>query len=96
MGLPEAHMILTVTRLRGARPIDRGKLLGAVPDRKKKGRELRSDLGIPQDAFVVMFSGKFSGRKSPIDRRTSRVSKGPPSVVSPRGRRRGTWCDGRV
>jgi glycosyltransferase involved in cell wall biosynthesis len=67
LGLPEAHMMLTVTRLQGALPIDRGKLLGAVPDRKKTRRELRSDLGIPQDAFVVMFSGKFSTRKSPID-----------------------------
>ncbi len=51
----------------GVLPVDRTMLLEAVPDRTRTSRELRGTLGIPQDAFVVLFCGKYVARKRPID-----------------------------
>jgi glycosyltransferase involved in cell wall biosynthesis len=51
----------------GALPVDRGKLLSAVPDREATRRDVRARHGIPPDAFVVLFSGKYIARKRPLD-----------------------------
>lgn len=51
----------------GVLPIDRSGLLKAVPDRKSARRRLREQLGIPLEAFVVMFCGKYVSRKRPLD-----------------------------
>jgi len=52
---------------RGVYPIERGRLLRAVPDRAVTRSALRCSLGIPPDAFVVLFCGKYIERKRPID-----------------------------
>lgn len=51
----------------GSLPIDRTRLLGAVPDPALARRKIREHYGIPQEAFVVMFCGKYSARKRPVD-----------------------------
>jgi glycosyltransferase involved in cell wall biosynthesis len=38
-----------------------------VPDRERARRRLREELRIPADAFVVIFCGKYSPRKCPLD-----------------------------
>jgi glycosyltransferase involved in cell wall biosynthesis len=60
-GLPDERLFP------GAYPIGRSDLLAAVPDRERTRRRLRQELRIPADAFVVMFCGKYSSRKSPLD-----------------------------
>lgn len=60
-GLPDERLFP------GAYPIDGSQLLAAVPDREGTRRRLREELRIPADAFVVMFCGKYSERKSPLD-----------------------------
>jgi glycosyltransferase involved in cell wall biosynthesis len=51
----------------GILPIDLMRLVGSVDDRKMTRQELRLQLGIPADAFVVLFSGKYTARKRPMD-----------------------------
>jgi glycosyltransferase involved in cell wall biosynthesis len=51
----------------GVYPIERRRLLRAVPDRSATRAALRRTLGIPRDAFVVLFCGKYIGRKRPMD-----------------------------
>ncbi|MCU1306532.1 MAG: hypothetical protein JWN45_1227 [Acidobacteriaceae bacterium] len=51
----------------GVYPIERRRLIRAVPDRAMTRVALRSDLGIPTDAFVVLFCGKYIERKRPMD-----------------------------
>lgn len=51
----------------GVYPIERRRLLRAVPDRAAARVALRRALGIPQDAFVVLFCGKYIERKRPQD-----------------------------
>jgi glycosyltransferase involved in cell wall biosynthesis len=51
----------------GVYPIERRRLLQAVPDRPRTRAALRGELGIPTDAFVVLFCGKYIGRKRPMD-----------------------------
>src|SRR5580700_7504923 len=51
----------------GVLPIQRDRLMQAVPDIDKNRRELRYKLGIPADSFVVLFCGKFTPRKRPLD-----------------------------
>jgi glycosyltransferase involved in cell wall biosynthesis len=51
----------------GVLPVDRQMLLKAVPDSAAVRREIRRTLGIPQDAFVVLFCGKYIARKRPGD-----------------------------
>jgi glycosyltransferase involved in cell wall biosynthesis len=51
----------------GVLPIQRDRLIEAVPNIDTNRRELRSKLGIPGDAFVVLFCGKFTPRKRPLD-----------------------------
>jgi glycosyltransferase involved in cell wall biosynthesis len=60
-GLPEERLFP------GALPIDQAQLLRAVPDRARARREVRNRHGLPEDAFVVMFCGKYSARKRPLD-----------------------------
>lgn len=51
----------------GVLPIDRNRLIGAMTDRQQVRRELRKSLGIPDDAFVLMFCGKYVPHKRPLD-----------------------------
>jgi glycosyltransferase involved in cell wall biosynthesis len=51
----------------GVLPVDRQMLLKAVPDPAAVRREMRQILDIPQDAFVVLFCGKYISRKRPGD-----------------------------
>jgi glycosyltransferase involved in cell wall biosynthesis len=51
----------------GVYPIERRRLLKAVPDRAATRAALRHALGIPLDAFVVLFCGKYIERKRPMD-----------------------------
>src|SRR5258708_711195 len=51
----------------GVFPIERRRLLQAVPDRAATRAALRRSLGIPPDAFVVLFCGKYIERKRPMD-----------------------------
>jgi glycosyltransferase involved in cell wall biosynthesis len=51
----------------GVLPVDRGRLLGAVADRAEARRAVRRRHGIPEDAFVVAYCGKYLARKRPLD-----------------------------
>jgi glycosyltransferase involved in cell wall biosynthesis len=51
----------------GSLPIDQEQLLRAVSDRAQARREVREKHGIPRDAFVVMFCGKYTANKRPVD-----------------------------
>jgi glycosyltransferase involved in cell wall biosynthesis len=51
----------------GVYPIERRRLLRAVPDRVATRAALRRALCIPPDAFVVLFCGKYIERKRPMD-----------------------------
>jgi glycosyltransferase involved in cell wall biosynthesis len=51
----------------GSLPIDQNRLLSAVPDPIVARRKLREHYGIPQTAFVLMFCGKYSAEKRPLD-----------------------------
>jgi glycosyltransferase involved in cell wall biosynthesis len=48
-------------------PIDSDLLRSSAPDRDATRRTVRERHGIPMDAFVVMFCGKFIGIKRPLD-----------------------------
>ena len=60
-GIPEDRLFP------GVYPIERRRLLRAVPDRAATRAALRHQLGIPGDAFVVLFCGKYIARKRPMD-----------------------------
>ncbi|HXD31068.1 MAG TPA: glycosyltransferase family 4 protein [Pyrinomonadaceae bacterium] len=60
-GLPPERLF------RGSLPIDQAQLLSLVPNRSEVRRDIRLKYDIPQDAFVVMFCGKYSARKRPVD-----------------------------
>lgn len=49
----------------GALPIDLERLIQSVGDRSVARREIRAKYGIPDEAFVTIFSGKLSLRKAP-------------------------------
>jgi len=51
----------------GALPIQRQRLLQAIPQRAEARRKLRKQFNIPSDAFVVIFCGKYVARKRPLD-----------------------------
>ncbi|HXM68264.1 MAG TPA: glycosyltransferase family 4 protein [Candidatus Acidoferrum sp.] len=51
----------------GVYPIERRRLLQAVPDRAATRSAIRHALGIPQDAFIVLFCGKYIDKKRPQD-----------------------------
>jgi glycosyltransferase involved in cell wall biosynthesis len=51
----------------GCLPVDRRRLTAAVPDRAEARRQIRQQHGIPEDAFVLLFCGKFIERKRPLD-----------------------------
>lgn len=66
----EYHLGYGIPRERlfaGCLPIDRARLLRAVPNRPQIRRTIREQHGIPENAFVVMLCGKFSSRKRPLD-----------------------------
>jgi glycosyltransferase involved in cell wall biosynthesis len=60
-GVPSARLFP------GVYPIERRRLLHSVPNRVATRAALRRDLGIPPDAFVVLFCGKYVERKRPMD-----------------------------
>lgn len=60
-GLPAGRVF------RGVYPIERSRLLRAVSDRVATRSALRRSLGIPADAFVMLFCGKYIDRKRPMD-----------------------------
>lgn len=51
----------------GVLPVDRATLLKTVPDQAASRKEVRDSLGIPHNAFVVLFCGKYIARKRPAD-----------------------------
>jgi glycosyltransferase involved in cell wall biosynthesis len=51
----------------GSLPVDRQVLLKVVPDSAAVRRDMRRAMNIPQDAFVVLFCGKYIARKRPGD-----------------------------
>jgi glycosyltransferase involved in cell wall biosynthesis len=51
----------------GSLPIDQNQLLGSVPDSDVARRNVREEYGIPADAFLVLFCGKYSSWKRPVD-----------------------------
>jgi glycosyltransferase involved in cell wall biosynthesis len=51
----------------GVYPIERRRLLQAVPDRAAVRASLRQALGIPAESFVVLSCGKYIERKRPMD-----------------------------
>ena len=51
----------------GMYPVDSDRLLKQSPESDEAGRGLRRGLGIPESAFVVLFCGKYSARKRPMD-----------------------------
>ena len=59
---------LTPERLfRGCLPIDVARLRSQATDREAARTALRQRYGIPQEAFVVMYCGKYVARKRPLD-----------------------------
>jgi glycosyltransferase involved in cell wall biosynthesis len=51
----------------GSLPIDQRRLIGSVPNRDATRRAVRRQHGIPDAAFVVLFCGKYSAKKRPLD-----------------------------
>jgi glycosyltransferase involved in cell wall biosynthesis len=51
----------------GVLPIDSAMLLKALPEPTVARNQIRDSLGIPRDAFVVLFCGKYIARKRPMD-----------------------------
>jgi glycosyltransferase involved in cell wall biosynthesis len=60
-GIPEERLFP------GVYPVERRRLLQAVPDRPVARAKLRQALGIPDQTFVVLFCGKYIERKRPMD-----------------------------
>jgi glycosyltransferase involved in cell wall biosynthesis len=60
-GLPDERLFA------GCLPIDRKRLISTVPDKERTRNQIREQYGIPHDAFVVLFCGKFIDRKRPFD-----------------------------
>jgi glycosyltransferase involved in cell wall biosynthesis len=60
-GLPQTRIF------DGVMPIDRKRLAGSVSDVATTRARIRAEQGIPDDAFVVVFSGKFVDYKRPHD-----------------------------
>lgn len=52
---------------RGVLPVETRRLLKSVPDRAATRSELRRKLGVPDNAFLVMFCGKYQPYKRPLD-----------------------------
>jgi glycosyltransferase involved in cell wall biosynthesis len=51
----------------GMLPVDMAALLRGVPDSVAARNEIRNELGIPPESFVVLLCGKLSKRKRPMD-----------------------------
>ena len=60
-GLPDDRLF------RGVLPIDRERLVASVADFAEARQRVRRKHGIPDDAFVVLFCGKLTANKRPID-----------------------------
>jgi glycosyltransferase involved in cell wall biosynthesis len=62
------HYGMPVERIfAGAMPVDCKRLVASVADVALTRREIRQRHGIPQDAFVVVYAGKLTRRKCPLD-----------------------------
>ena len=59
-GLPPERLF------QGALPIDKKTLEATAGDSAEARRTVRRQYGIPEDAFVLVFSGKLYARKSPM------------------------------
>lgn len=51
----------------GCLPVDRQRLLDSIGDKAAARRTIREQYGIPDDAFVTLFCGKFTQGKRPLD-----------------------------
>jgi len=71
-GLPEARIFP------GVFPADGRRLLAAVPDLGAARREVRSELGIPEEAVVALFCGNLTPWKRPTDFAVAVEAAGPP------------------
>lgn len=60
-GLPEDRLFPCVI------PIDRNRLLESIGDSQQVRRHIRAKHRIPQDAFLIVWCGKYIQRKSPLD-----------------------------
>lgn len=60
-GIPDERLF------RGMYPVDSDRLLAQSPETGDAREALRRSLGIPQNAFLVLFCGKYSDRKRPMD-----------------------------
>ena len=60
-GVPPAHMI------RAPHCVDNDRFRNAQPEAEKQAAAWRRELGIPEDAFVFLFAGKFEDKKRPLD-----------------------------
>lgn len=60
-GIPEERLFA------GVCPIDSDRLLKQSSALERNGPSVRRTLGIPENAFVVLFCGKYSVRKRPLD-----------------------------
>ncbi|MDA7881483.1 glycosyltransferase family 4 protein [Akkermansiaceae bacterium] len=47
--------------------VDNDRFQQAAPKAEKEARKWRKELGIPKDAFVFLFAGKFESKKRPLD-----------------------------
>jgi glycosyltransferase involved in cell wall biosynthesis len=60
-GIPDERLF------EGVLPVDRGRLLGAVPDRAAARRRVRETHRVPDNAFVALSCGKLTARKRAQD-----------------------------
>lgn len=60
-GVPAEKMI------RAPHCVDNERFRSAQPEAEKAAAAWRDELGIPQDAFVFLFAGKFEDKKRPLD-----------------------------
>ena len=89
-GLPPDRLFL------GVLPVDRRMMLKAVPDPASTRGEVRSRLGIPGDAFVVLFCGKYIESQETCGsgpRCASARAQRSPGLGADGGRRRTTASD---
>lgn len=70
-GMPEDRLF------EGCLPVDRKRLQASVPDVAAARRKVREQYGIPDEAFVLLFCGKYIERKRPLDVLRAAAEVGP-------------------